>query len=101
MARGSVLRGRAFGSHQPETPQPIVGFLARRVQPRGVLPVALAPSLGQTRRRFGFEQGLRGADVTGSGQGEDRPRLDPAFGFHAERLPEAGVTPDRITYQPR
>jgi hypothetical protein len=81
MAGGSVLRGRPFRSHQPDTAQPIVGFL---------------PSLGQARRRLGFQQGLRGADVTGSGQREDRPRPDPALGFHAERLPESGVTPDRI-----
>src|SRR3984893_16951481 len=32
MAGGSVLRGRPFRSHQPEAPQPFVGFLARRVQ---------------------------------------------------------------------
>jgi len=96
MAGGSVLRGRPFRSHQPETAQPIVGFLARRIQSRRVFLVALAPSLGQARRRLGFEQGLRGADVAGPGQGKDRPLLDPALGFHAERLPESSVTLDRI-----
>ena len=86
MAAGSVLRGRPFRSHQPESPEPFVGFLAGRVQPRRVFPVAFALALWQAGRRLGVSQRLRGADVTGPGQGEDRPRRTPALHLHGHRL---------------
>src|ERR1700681_2845693 len=79
MAGGSVLRGRALRSHQPQSPQPVVDFLTRGVQARRIFLIALPLALRQARRRLRLEQDLRGADVARPGQGEDRPRLPAAL----------------------
>src|ERR1700694_729264 len=86
MAGGSVLRGRPFRSHQPEAPQPVVSFLARRVQSRRVVLVAFPFALRQARGRLGGSQRLRGPDVAGPWQGEDGSWLTPALHLHGHRL---------------
>ena len=86
MAGGSVLRGRPFRSHQPEAPQPFVGFLARRIQSRRVVLVAFPFALRQARGRLGVSQRLRGPDVAGPWQGEDGSWLAPALHLHGHRL---------------
>src|SRR5258708_868360 len=101
MAGGSVLRGRSFRPQEPESTQPFVDFLARRVQPRRVFHVAFPLALRQAGRGLRVSQRLRGADVTGPRQGEHRPRRTPALHLHGHRLPQAGVTPVRISYQSR
>src|ERR1700726_795113 len=93
MAGGSVLRGRALRSHQPESPQPVIGFLSRGVQARRVFLVAFPLALRQARRRLRFEQDLRGADVPRPRQREDRPWLPPALRLHREQASGVGRNP--------
>ena len=93
MAGGSVLRGRPFRSHQAESPQPLVGFLSRRVQPRRIFLVGFAFALRQARGWLGISQRIRGANVAGPRQLKDRPRRALALHLHGERLPEPGRNP--------